>query len=503
MNSTAWREAAKQKLVKKSDGGDGGGGAPAAGDTTNSRQHPTPSMSRKISNMVSSSARKPTLASSTSDGASSAGGSGRASGGMGTGTGADARRRAQLPFDTSDGAMRLNRILDTTAGGGVLWGNAYDLPSASVHGRRRQTLELVGSGVVALASSIAPIPSISTGANATGRDGVGGGNAIHGGNNHNDDDVVPPPSSSRRIVDYVPPSTVQLPDPTDEYAVGEMTCRISSKMRVDARSIGGRMLGGDGKVEARTGYVLMREGWEEMSSSIDGGGAAGTGTGTGGKVAATTMIARKGTTTAIARVDRLTNECLFSMCVSQFDLSVGSSGGPSGGKKRHIPIAKSRNKLRYVVVVRSTNRPLLRPKFFGADGGIAGVGGGGGPGGGAAFDDDYDDADDDDAMDDGGSDDGYDNMFNPDPSEGDDGNSGGGGSRGTGSSDRRKKRGTAKGGGADNAATEKSRHHSVAKNRYDNGIPPEREISSFPALFCLAIHADGTKPDTIRFYEDS
>ena len=357
--------------------------------------------------------------------------------------------------------------------------------------------------MVALASSIAPIPSISTGANATGRDGVGGGNAIHGGNNHNDDDVVPPPSSSRRIVDYVPPSTVQLPDPTDEYAVGEMTCRISSKMRVDARSIGGRMLGGDGKVEARTGYVLMREGWEEMSSSIDGGGAAGTGTGTGGKVAATTMIARKGTTTAIARVDRLTNECLFSMCVSQFDLSVGSSGGPSGGKKRHIPIAKSRNKLRYVVVVRSTNRPLLRPKFFGADGGIAGVGGGGGPGGGAAFDDDYDDADDDDAMDDGGSDDGYDNMFNPDPSEGDDGNSGGGGSRGTGSSDRRKKRGTAKGGGADNAATEKSRHHSVAKNRYDNGIPPEREISSFPALFCLAIHADGTKPDTILFYEDS
>eukprot|EP00584_Thalassiosira_punctigera_P013186 CAMPEP_0172564036 /NCGR_PEP_ID=MMETSP1067-20121228/102806_1 /TAXON_ID=265564 ORGANISM="Thalassiosira punctigera, Strain Tpunct2005C2" /NCGR_SAMPLE_ID=MMETSP1067 /ASSEMBLY_ACC=CAM_ASM_000444 /LENGTH=73 /DNA_ID=CAMNT_0013354611 /DNA_START=45 /DNA_END=262 /DNA_ORIENTATION=+ len=64
-------------------------------------------------------------------------------------------------------------------------------------------------------------------------------------------------------------------------------------------------------------------------------------------------------------MNRLTNECLFSMCVSQFDLSVGLSGGPSGGKKRHIPIAKSRNKLRYVVIVRSTNRPLLRPRAMG------------------------------------------------------------------------------------------------------------------------------------------
>ena len=105
-------------------------------------------------------------------------------------------------------------------------------------------------------------------------------------------------------------------------------------------------------------------------------------------------------------------------------------------------------------------------------------------------------------MDDGGSDDGYDNMFNPDPSEGGDGSSGGGGSRGTGSSDRRKKRNATRGGGdTDNAATDKNPRHLVAKNRYDNGIPPELEISSFPALFCLAIHADGTKPDVRKVLE--
>ena len=55
-----------------------------------------------------------------------------------------------------------------------------------------------------------------------------------------------------------------VPDPTDEMAMGEMTCRILSKMRVDVRSIGGNMLSGESKMEAWTGNVLLREGWEEL-----------------------------------------------------------------------------------------------------------------------------------------------------------------------------------------------------------------------------------------------
>ena len=49
-------------------------------------------------------------------------------------------------------------------------------------------------------------------------------------------------------------------DPTDDMAVGEMTRCISSKMRVGVRSIVGKMLSGESKVEARTGNVLLRDG---------------------------------------------------------------------------------------------------------------------------------------------------------------------------------------------------------------------------------------------------
>ena len=66
-------------------------------------------------------------------------------------------------------------------------------------------------------------------------------------------------------------------------------------------------------------------------------------------------------------MNHLTNECLFSMWGSEFDLSVGLSGGPSGGKKTHTPIAKLCNKMRYVVVVHLTNQPLLRTRVLGAD----------------------------------------------------------------------------------------------------------------------------------------
>ena len=140
-----------------------------------------------------------------------------------------------------------------------------------------------------------------------------------------------------------------------------MTCYISSKLRIDTRSIGGSYCTSDGKVEARTGYVILRDGWAENN-----------------KMLLPSSLPPSSQNT----INRLTNECLFSMCVSQFDLSVGVSGGLSGGKKRHIPIAKKgRNKLRYVVLVRSTNRPLLKPKLlFGTGGGSSGGGGSGGAG---------------------------------------------------------------------------------------------------------------------------
>jgi hypothetical protein len=164
------------------------------------------------------------------------------------------------------------------------------------------------------------------------------------------------------------------------------------------------------------------------------------------------------------------------MCVSQFDLSVGLSGGPSGGKKRHIPIAKTRNKLRYIVILRSTNRPLLRPGSSGRTGFESAIGL-------------VDDEDVENEADDVGSEEGFDEMFNPESdavSTSTDSKSKKGSSQG--------KRGSAR---EDGDTKRKTKLH----EEYDCGIPSEREISSFPALLCMAIHADGTKPDVRKVLE--
>lgn len=282
----------------------------------------------------------------------------------------------------------------------------------------------------------------------------------------NSNAAMPEPSHdsstpAKQELDYIPPSTVQLADPTDEAAVGEMTCRISSKQRVDSRSIGGRFVAADGKVEARTGNVILKEGWEEhIEGSVEEQDSKDN----------NTSIA------AMRPINRLTNECLFSMCVSQFDLSVGLSGGPSGGKKRHIPIAKSRNKLRYVVILRSTNRPLLRPKSMArarVDGNVvAGVEG--------LEEDDLEAGSDGDM-----SEEGYDHMYNPDPSE----------AGGKSSKTKKKKQ------SANDADAKPDKKGKKLYEEYDCGIAPEKEISSFPALLCMAIHADGTKPDVRKVLE--
>eukprot|EP00581_Thalassiosira_minuscula_P018583 CAMPEP_0183733428 /NCGR_PEP_ID=MMETSP0737-20130205/41141_1 /TAXON_ID=385413 /ORGANISM="Thalassiosira miniscula, Strain CCMP1093" /LENGTH=527 /DNA_ID=CAMNT_0025966679 /DNA_START=74 /DNA_END=1654 /DNA_ORIENTATION=- len=387
------------------------------------------------------------------------------------------------PFETSEGAMRLNRILDSSS---HLQSDGASKPVLEKRGSftSADVRKGVGSSHHHPASSS---PGTSSKALAANSGAASGAAAVAA-------------ARTKKQTDYIPPSTIQLADPTDEGAVGEMTCRISSKMRVDARSIGGRMLSNDGKVEARTGNVLLREGWEEMMENKNNGDTAATAK---DNEENDNVAERKPSTPLLRPMNRLTNECLFSMCVSQFDLSVGSSGGPSGGKKRHIPIAKSRNKLRYVVVVRSTNRPLLRPRGLGADGSGAKLLGD------MMADDDVDDEMEDD--DDLGSDDGYDNMYNPDPNEEAVVSMASASTEATKAASKKVVPGLK----GKRRLTVDSRTDSVTNilgkgakrsgkklyDEYDCGIPSEREISSFPALFCLAIHADGTKPDVRKILE--
>ena len=351
------------------------------------------------------------------------------------------------PFETSDGAMRLNRILDQkNATSGVTSVLRNRTPSASASaiggptspgaGIERSASSDLG-GVTALSQPVSPGSGLlTTAANSM---------------------------ATPKNPDYVPPSTIQLADPTDEYAVGEMTCRISSKQRVSNLSIGGRIVAGDGKVEARTGNILLKDGWEEITGDNTADGEEGK------------KQPIKATLTIPSRpMNRLTNECLFCMCVSQFDLSVGLSGGPSGGKKRHIPIAKTRNKLRYIVILRSTNRPLIRPGSSGRTGFESAIGL-------------VDEEDEDDDADDLGSDQGFDDMFNPESSEP--------------TSTPKSKKESSRGKNRTSRGADETKSKAKLYEEYDCGIPPEREISSFPALLCMAIHADGTKPDVRKILE--
>jgi hypothetical protein len=262
--------------------------------------------------------------------------------------GGAAPHQQQQPFETSDGAMRLNRLLLDKA---ASTNNNNTLSSSSPlkSGRSRSK----SPGVPPALSSQRHHPQLLRAATTNSTPGVSLSNTT---NNSSSSSA----NKKNVVVDYVPPSTIQLPDPTDAHAVGLMTCYISSKLRIDIRSIGGSYVASDGKVEARTGYVILRDGWADDNSKM--------------MSSSPPLLPPSTQNTSINRV---TNECLFSMCVSQFDLSVGVSGGPSGGKKRHIPIAKKgRNKLRYVVLVRSTNRPLLKPKLlFGTGGSSSGSGG--------------------------------------------------------------------------------------------------------------------------------
>ena len=205
----------------------------------------------------------------------------------------------QQPFEVSEGAMRLNRILDsnTTSVSGAVPSSSKQSSMISssriksIDGNivRKQVTTPNTSSLLNPTSSTTLLQSTSTLTNNT----------------------------TTLKSDYIPPSTISLPDPTDENAVGEMTCRISSKMRIDLRSIGGRLVNTDGKVEGRTGNILLKENWEELVVGIDTSGSSG------GKGSGEDNSGEEMKIIPTRPMNRLTNECLFSMCVSQFDLSVG------------------------------------------------------------------------------------------------------------------------------------------------------------------------------------
>jgi len=199
----------------------------------------------------------------------------------------------QQPFELSEGAMRLNRILDsnTTSVSGAV-------PSSS-----KQGTVISSSRIKSIDGNIVRKQTTTPGSSSL--------------LNPTSTSLIQTPLTNSNTTtlksDYIPPSTISLPDPTDENAVGEMTCRISSKMRIDLRSIGGRIVNTDGKVEGRTGNILLKDNWEEMVTTLSTDNYNG---GKGSGEEELKIIPTR-------PMNRLTNECLFSMCVSQFDLSVG------------------------------------------------------------------------------------------------------------------------------------------------------------------------------------
>jgi len=270
---------------------------------------------------------------------------------------------------------------------------------------------------------------------------------------------------------------LRVADPNDQMAVGDLVARIAGKLRVDPRSIGGDKMTGNGK--------------KKPSAKDDGAGTnilLGAGKDGDGKSAAAKRAAlrraereKAAKGPAVDPIAALTNECLLSLRVGKFEVAGGSvaaqaAAAHAAGKKGKGP-TKARNKLRYVCIVRTTNRPLLRQR---------GAGGG--------DDDDSEDEDEDEADDDGVPDDdsaGYDKMFSPE------GEAAGGGKNGRNTPNRSKQRKTPK----IKTKPGKDGKLKVMASDDDIPVPPEDEISSFPALVCLALHSDGTNPDIRRVIE--
>jgi len=143
---------------------------------------------------------------------------------------------------------------------------------------------------------------------------------------------------------------------------------------------------------------------------------------------------------------KLQNECLFCLLISRFEIVGGDSNQTStlllpGARK---VAKKAKNKLRYLCIIRSTNHLLLTNES-------------GNP------QNSDDEAEDEDAD--------YDTMFKPDSD----------------SDDNSKK---------ENGANKISFFDLASKLKAT--VDPNMEISSFPSIVFLALHADGTSPDFRR-----
>ncbi len=217
------------------------------------------------------------------------------------------------------------------------------------------------------------------------------------------------------------------------------------------------------------------------------------------------------TTNTGKKIPPLNNECLLALRVKSFEFTGNTTTTTSTNTTtlltttthsttKHITInPKSKNKIRYICITRSTNHILIKRKkgkVLGGDGGLLDTT--------TSYsdryneidndsndddesnDDDDDDSNDSNESDDNDSNDGYDTLYNPENENDDDDNNV--------MNEKKKKR------------IKSSSHASVAsskrKDKDGNIISSSRkkdfdfvEHSSFPNLVCMAIHSDGTHPD--------
>ena len=213
-------------------------------------------------------------------------------------------------------------------------------------------------------------------------------------------------------------------DPHDETAVGELMCQILNQLTVDPRSIGGTNINND-KNSATSNLLLQ----ENSSSPI------------------TPQKTFKSTNNGSST--KLMNECLICMQVGKFIIE--------GSTKYNFSKKKAKNKLRFICIVRSTNRPLLMNIND------------------EEVTDEKNDVEEDLDVDD---DDGYDTMYTEYnmPSQ------------------NRKAESE-----LISAQTFENKNTSASilkkRNKLVVATTDEDEISSFPHLLCLALHSDGTSPD--------
>mmetsp|Transcript_19589 Transcript_19589/g.22520 ORF Transcript_19589/g.22520 Transcript_19589/m.22520 type:complete len:1448 (+) Transcript_19589:302-4645(+) len=269
----------------------------------------------------------------------------------------------------------------------------------------------------------------------------------------------------------------------DEYGIGKFACRIMPQVKVSPRTIGGdnyRTLIAKGSTNSRNNSKQSKKTRfaEEQNQNSN-------------------------------PLTILQNECLLCMRVNRFDLNhtastgVGSAltsiGGDAGflGKNAHTGGTavsssvysalnkKNKHKPRYVCVLRSTNRRLLEfmdEEESGSDGNNSGT------------DEDEDEDEDGDG--------GYDTMYSPDPVVLDEDGACAltnasmeqlaSPDRDSTKKPKKKKR---------RARNKQQTSSSNLLSSNANTISPEDEMSSFPAIVFMTLHADGSSPEIRKVME--